>query len=287
MMSVPKFILCFSAATLVTGCAQPPVSPPPPARSVAAIDANQRAESLVRRGDFENAALQYREALRLAQSIEDADAIAANALNLSVVLQRLGRIDDARNTIVTAVDASGLAFAPLRQAQTALRHAVLDVEQKQNGNAIIWLERADTHCAQGCPVAAAIANLRGRIELDAGRLEAAASRAQQALALARAAGNGLETANALRLAGNAALGRADPAAAIAALGEALAIDRELAQPGKILLDLKTLGRAYHLAGDRGNARSHFERALVVATAERDTVAAAELRQLIAALAAQP
>jgi len=279
--------LTAAALALSAGCAQQPVAPPPPARAAAAIEANQRAEALVRRGDFENAALQYREALRLAQSIEDADAIAANAINLSIVLQRLDRMDEARSAIVAAIDGSSLAFAPLRIAQAALRHAVLDVEQKRNDTAAIWLARAESNCATGCPIAAAIANLRGRIDLDAARHESAAQHAQNALALARAGGDRIESANALRLLGNAALGRSDATAAVVALGEALAIDRELAQPRKILLDLTALGRAYQHAGDRSNARSHYERALVVATAERDSVSIAELRQLIGAFAAKP
>ena len=273
------------AVCLLAGCAQPPVAPPLPPRAAAAIDANQRAGSYFRRGDFELAAQQYREALRLAQSIEDADTIAANAINLSVAYQRLGRHDDARAVLAASIDGSALSFSQSRLAQAALRRAVLDFEQKRGASAAEWLARAESQCTQGCAIAAAIHNLRGQLELGAGRFDAAAANAQLALAAARAGADPIETANALRLAGHAAIAGGNGGGAITSLNEALAIDHGLAQPHKILLDLTALGRAYALAGDTSAARGYFERALAVANAERDTTAASELRQLAAALPA--
>jgi Tfp pilus assembly protein PilF len=272
--------LCF-----VAGCAQQRVAQPP-AIAAAAVEANRRADAQVRRGDLESAVQQYREALRLAQSIEDADAIAANAINLSIVYQRLGRSDEARGVLAPLADQSPLAFSAQRLAQADVRRAVLDIEQKRGDSAATWLVQAERHCQAGCQLAAVIQNLRGQLALDAGRFDAAGASAQLALAAARAANDRLETANALRLAGNAAMGAGDNARAMASFNEALAIDHELAQPRKILLDLTGLGHAARRAGDLPAARSAFDRALAVAVAERDTHAAAELRALVSALEAQ-
>jgi tetratricopeptide (TPR) repeat protein len=75
----------------------------------------------------------------------------------------------------------------------------------------------------------------------------------------------------------------DPAGAIQPLEEALALDRELADPRKILVDLVELGQASVAKGDRDAARAYFERALTVSRTASDARSAeaigARLRSL--------
>lgn len=88
------------ACALAAACARAPAPSQAPApgdraatvQGSAAMEANRRAEASLRRGDLEVAAARYREALRLSLAVEDAEGIAANALSLSVVLQRQGKI---------------------------------------------------------------------------------------------------------------------------------------------------------------------------------------------------
>jgi tetratricopeptide (TPR) repeat protein len=272
---------------LLAACAQQP-APPLAARQSAAIDANRKAEQLFRGGDYAGAARNYLEALRIAQSVEDAEGIAANAINLSIVYQRQGKLGEARAALAPVLEQPRLAFAPERLAQVALRRAVLDLEDKRSASAAEWLDKAQAACAsQSCALTASIHNLRGQLALDAGRSEAAAASANLALAASRGAGNKLEAANALRLLGNASIGAGDAAAAQAPLAEALAIDRELALPRKIFLDLVALGRASGLAGDKTAARVFYERARAVGEADRDAGEAAAALELIRALEANP
>ena len=72
-----------------TGCSAPP-KPSTAARQEAALEANRKGEAYVRHGELENAARSYREALRFSQALEDAEGIAANAINLSIVRRRAG-----------------------------------------------------------------------------------------------------------------------------------------------------------------------------------------------------
>ena len=282
-----RTIAAIVGCVLVAACAQPP-APPIPAREAAAIAANRRAETYFRRGDFENAAQYYREALRIAQSIEDADGIAANAINLSIAYQRLAQPAAARASLAQVLDQSKLSFAPARLAQAALRRAVLDLDERRHADAAAWIDNAASYCGeQGCALASAINNVKGQLALEAGNSAAAAASAQAALATSRAAGDRAETANALRLLGNAAIGAADAGAALAPLREALAIDRELALPRKIYLDLISLGRASALAGERGAARAYYERALAVSEADHDAPGAAAARALLGALGDKP
>ena len=270
------------ACALLASCAQAP-APPAAALPTAATESNRRAEAYLRRGDLENAALHYREALRLSLALEDAEGIAANAINLSIVYQRLGKYAEARASLAPVLEHANLSFAPERRAQAALRRSVLDLDERRYAGAGEWADRAAAFCGLPCALSAAIHNVQGQLALEAGRHAAAMAAARAALAASRASEDRAEAANALRLHGMAAIGAGDAAAALASLGEALAIDRELAVPRKIYLDLVGLGRASALRNERVAARAYYERARAVSEADRDAKGAAEARALIDAL----
>ena len=272
---------------LLAACAQQP-GKPLASRQAEAIEANRKAELRFRGGDFDGAVQQYREALRIEQSIEDVDGIAANAINISIAYQRLGKHAEARASLAPVLDHSTLSFPPARLAQAALRRAVLDFDERRYAGSAEWLEKATAWCGQqGCALSSAINNVRGLLALEAGRTDAAAASARAALDASRGSGDRVEAANAMRLLGNVAIRAGDAAAALAPLTEALAIDRELALPRKIYLDLVGLGRASALDGERAAARTYYDRALAVSEADRDAQGAAEVRDLIRALGNNP
>ena len=269
---------------LLAACVSPPPASPPATGALAAIEANRKADAFLRADDLEGAARQYREAIRLARSVEDPEGIAANAINLSIVYQRLGRRDDARASLALLLDRGQLGFSAERLAQAALRRSVLDLEDGRVASAGEWLERSASYCGQrGCEVSASIQNVKGQLALEAGKLDQAGASAKAALAASRVSGDRAEAANALRLLGVVAIRSGDAGAAIGYLGDALAVDRELGAPRKIYLDLIALGRASALKGDRGAARSYYERARAVSEADRDADGAEQARALIEAL----
>jgi len=276
------------ACALLAACAKAP-APPALASSTAvqptaAMEANRRGEASLRRGELDSAALHYREALRLSLAVEDANGVAANAVNLSIVYQRQGRYEDARAALAPLLERATLAHTPQHRAQAALRRAVLDLEERRAAEAAEWAGRAATWCGEPCPLAAAIRNVQGQLALEAGRTDEASAAARSALAASRAAGEPTEIANAQRLLGMAALAAGDGAAARDALAEALAIDRELGISRRIALDLIGLGRASALRGERDAARTYYERALAVSTADRDAAGSSAARALVDTLA---
>ena len=279
----PRPAAALGFAFLAACSAQPPASSPSFGEA-AVIEANHRADAYLRSGNLESAARQYREAIRLAQSVEDAEGIAANAINLSIVYQRLGKLEDARASLVPLFEQSRLSFSADRLAQAALRRSVLDLEERRLASSNEWADRAVSHCGQrGCAISGAIHNVKGQLALEAGRLDLAAASAKTALSASRASGDRTEAANALRLLGVTAIRTGNAGASTGYLVEALAIDRELAAPRKIYLDLIGLGRASELRGDRAAARSFYERARAVSEADRDAKGAAEARALSEAL----
>jgi tetratricopeptide (TPR) repeat protein len=275
------------ACALLAACARAPApsaaEQPVAVQPSAAMEANRRAEASLRRGDLDGAALHYREALRLSLAVEDANGIAANAINLSVVYQRQGKYQQARASLAPLLERATVDHAPERRAQAALRRAVLDIDERQFAAAAEWVQRAAAWCGQPCALSAAIRNVQGQLALEAGRHGEAVDAAREALAAARTASDSAEAANALRLLGMGAIAAGDGVAALAPLGEALDIDRGLGVPRKIYLDLVGLGRASALRGEREAARGYYERAVAVSEADRDEAGAAEARALAAAL----
>lgn len=272
------------ACALLVACSQPPAKPAPEG-TTAVIEANRKADNYFRNGNLNNAARYYLEAIRLAQAVEDVDGIAANAVNLSIVYQRMGKYAQARASLALILEQRGkLIFPQERLSQAALRRAVLDMDEQQFSSAAEWVERAANYCDRmSCPLLAGIHNVRGQLALESGQIDAATTSANAALSAGRGTGDRPETGNALRLLGLAAIRKGDAAAALGFLGDALVIDRELAVPRKIYLDLVGLGHAKALSGERDAARSFYERALTVSDADRDLQGASAARALIEGL----
>lgn len=275
-MRVLVLLIVVSAAA----CSAPP-KPSTAARQEAALEANRKGEAYVRHGELENAARSYREALRFSQALEDAEGIAANAINLSIVRQRQGRFAEARASLAAVLDQRNLKFSNARLAEVSLRQALLDLDEKNLAGADDWMAKATGHCAERCPAGAAIHNVRAQLALQAGRTDAAFLAARSAHDASLASGDQVEQANALRLLGIVGLKNGEAASARQHLEQALAIDRELGAPRKIALDLLALGQAAALGGDRESARAYYARALAVGEADRDVAVTAEARALLA------
>jgi tetratricopeptide (TPR) repeat protein len=265
---------------ILSGCG----SAPPAANNASLAQsrlaqAEGRAAAQVKSGDYAAAARQYAEALRIALTLENAEAIAANAINLSVVQQWLGHEAEARAALAPVLDNTRIAFSERRKVQAELRRAILELAAGNTGAAAIWAGQAENRCAQTrCEYAATLANVRAQIELDSGNA-AEAARLAQSVAGAGGAPR-TEIANALRILGRARQAQGQPDAALQPLKQALDIDRELGDPRKILADLSELARAAQGAGDAAAAGEYKERAQAVSRAMSDGRSPAEMEALL-------
>ena len=269
-----RFLVAILAA-VCAGCAARPEPVVPPAQERIAAAA-ARGTALARAGDNAAAALKFQEALRIARTIEDADAVAANAVSLSIVYQRLGHHAAARSALAVVLEAQGTRFPERRLLQAELRQAILELAAADTRDAVLYAQRAWERCQRlGCELAAAILNVQASAALERGDAEGSLRLAQAAEASARGRADRAETANALRNIGRARTRLGDPAGAMPALEQALEIDRALADPRKILADLAELERASAARGDAQAARGYSERALAIGRASREPSGAEE------------
>lgn len=267
-------VMCVVAAGLLTACSTPP------ARSTAQIRAqgfNTQGMDRYKAGDLPHALTYFEQALQLAQSIEDDDAIAVARLNLSMVYLGMGRQDEALKQLDGVLDEPRLAFSNDRRAEAALRRAMA-VQAGDRAGAAQALDRADALCGSRCAVRGKILNLKAYLALTSGRPEEGLRFAQQAHG-ALAKDDALERANALRLQGSACIALKTPAAAVAPLEEALKLDKAAGASEKIYQDLLLLGQA---SADRPElARDYWSRAHDVALAADNKAGAERTAKLLA------
>jgi tetratricopeptide (TPR) repeat protein len=261
-------------AALCAGCAAPP-QPVAPAAHEQIAEAGTRGAALARAGDHAGAALRFQEALRVARTIEDADAIALHAVNLSIVYQRLGHRAAARSALAVVLEDERRRFPARRIVQARLRQSILDLADGDVAAAKRNAADAFEGCRDiiACELAAAILNVQATAAFQGGEAQESLRLALAAESAARGRSDAAETANALRNVGRSRAALGDPAAAIAALEEALQIDRRLAEPRKILADLEELERASSAKGDVEAARGYAQRALAIRRASGEGPAA--------------
>jgi tetratricopeptide (TPR) repeat protein len=260
---------CGAAALLACACAGTAPTQNRTAQQAAAF--NQRAARAFDQGDYHRAAALYEQALRLNTGVEDAEGIAVNALSLARAHQAGGDAAAAHRVLDGLLADGPLLLPPARRAEAQARKAQLYLDTGDAARALEWSDKALTSCT-GCAALPAIQTLRGRVALAQADPGAALDWAGKALA-AISSGRTGETANALRLAGEARLARGELQAAIAPLEQALELDRGLGLSSRIYLDLMVLGRAHLQLRNRGAAREYFARARSVSTAAGDEAGA--------------
>lgn len=267
---------------LLAGCASPPAATVPAALQ-RAIAENNRAEQLYARGEYQAAIEHFRRALAAAEAVENEDAIAANLVNLSIVQHRIGERAAAIASAERVLNERNLRFPVQRLAEAALRLALLALEAGDPGTARKWTERAQSHCADPCALRAKMLGVHASLAIAAGDAPGAERFAREAVMLFRGRPEREELANGLRLLGVAATLRGEAVRGLAALAEALEIDKALALPRAIANDLIALGRAHASLGEASRARSFYERAIAVASADGNLPSVALAKSALAGL----
>lgn len=241
-------------ALVVSACAsRGPVERPPQVLAQAATLSRQAAQDFGR-GALVAAEQQYRAAVALYASVARLDEQLQAMLSLArvqaaqdgsseqaliTVRQVLARIEQTPSSEAAIISAETRVLAHGRAAALLMAR---DVDQAANH----WRE-ASAACASPCAHAAALSVLRARLHLQAG--EPAAARDLMTTLLPPAVVPEAEQANAWRVRAQALLALQQPAAALADVEQALAIDRRLALSARVVEGLRLQVAAYAALGD--------------------------------------
>ena len=247
-------------ALLACACGSAPVEPQN-ARLAESAEYNQRGAAALKLGDYRRALAFYEAALRIDISVEHAEGVAINSINLARVHQLAGEPARAHERLDALLADRLTPAAPQYVAAARLRKALLYQAAGDAGSAALMAGQAEESCKDAsCPWQGSLLNLRARIALAKGEAGAALALSTQALDANRARAAHEETANSLRLQAEARIAQKEFAAALAPLAEALALDKALGLSERIELDLRQLAAAHAGAGNAEAARELRARA---------------------------
>lgn len=240
-----RMLASMGAVLLLWGCANEPPAPVPALRAVAE-SANRAAVSAAQALRWENAVRSWKEALSVYQAIDDWEGQGRARLGLAHAYARLGRDSEAESNLLFMMEQE--AFPRLQRARASYQLAQL-AARKDEGLAILRLEEARRFCGADCLHVSAFDNLQAR--LSAARSDWLTVERLAGSVLTRRETSGAERAHALRLLAEAQFGRGQMDMARIYLGQALALDRELAEPEWLFEDYRLLERIAVANGDTG------------------------------------
>jgi tetratricopeptide (TPR) repeat protein len=275
-----KYGLAFvTVAVALGGCAGQAPQSETDYRRDQVLRSHQRGADAVVRGEYGRALYYYENALDQARSLEDADAVAVNLLNIAAVLHRSGEFAAARARLLQLIE----HVPPLPEAYVGRaegRLALIELQSGRPAEAAQRAARAEQHCAGAdCTWRPALLNVQASILLQEGNIPAAESRAKEALTVARGKDE-REEASAWRnlAAATTRAGRLNESRKYWLA--ALEIDRRIGAPERTVLDLLGLARLELDAGDRAAARAYARRAAEMADGARLAAPATAARALL-------
>lgn len=234
---------------------------------------NSRAVAAAEQGRFREAEAGFAEAYTLYGTVEDHAGMVTALVNSSRLYRSRGMTGRASAMAERAGEM--VHHVPRLAAEVCFERAKICLLQGDTACATEWSEQALQ--ASGEESRAMITGLRADIHLKRGEWQQCTELAREALALAGSAGDRHESADAHRIMGDCQLAGRQPRDACRSYGEALRLDKELAQPREVYADLKGLSACHAQQGDRGTAADYLLRAADIAIASGDTeVAAADL-----------
>lgn len=253
--------------TLLTACSSGPVQRDS-AVAAQARDEHADGQDAFSRHDFDSARRHFQRALRLHQSIDDAQGIALNRLDLARSWAALGEGAKADAELDALLSSAASASA---RAEAARQKAVIALAEDRLDDALRWQSEAASQCGADCSLGGSLAMIRAQVALRRGAFDQAQHEWNTAqAALPSATPPTAEQANLWRLGGQIARARKDFSAARSQLAQALATDRDNGLPDRVQFDLRLLAENAEASADRVTARDYYRRLLDAAlSTQRD------------------
>ena len=260
----PRAVTLFCGLVLLSlaACGSAPARQPIAAEL--AKKADHEAHRALREGDLMRAHELFRQSMLMQQALDDLQASAMAAINLSSVSHKLGDSVAALGLLeeILVVDKAVQISSDLRIA-AEFRKGVILADTGKAEAAESALKIAAQECGKQCSYAGGINNLGARLALTKGDYAAALATATGVIS---AGAEIEELANAQRIAAAAAFALEQHTAALAHYQAALVLDKELALSPRIAEDLKGLAKTLEKLGRKHEAEIFARRAEAVHTA---------------------
>lgn len=241
---------------IIFGCYKAPIEQPYRVNELnnLILQANRAFE----RGNLQSAELLYREAYKKARIIQDDNSSAIILISLSRLYSSLEQIKEAIRYIEAAEEIlKRSALNKNIEEEIVFERARLSFIS--NENAEIFLRKLINSDSLSIRIKAL--NLFARLRLKEKNFEEAEKFIRESLLLNQNISR-IEEANSWRILGELYL-RKDISLSEKYLLKALEIDRELAVPEKIALDMEILGKFYRDIGNKQKALEYFKRTLEI------------------------
>ncbi|WP_141266187.1 lipopolysaccharide assembly protein LapB [Thermodesulfovibrio sp. Kuro-1] len=255
-VSILISLIAIVCLTLMHGCYKPPLEQPYRINELnnLILQANKAFE----KGQSERAESLYHEALKKSRIIQDDNATVIVLISLSRLYTSTGQIEEAKKLIDSATELSNRAFLP-EDTLEELNFEKARIGFLLNENVEQLLRKLSFSNFTNIRIKSL--NLIARLKIKQHEYEEAEKLLNQALIINQKT-NRIEEANSLRLLGHVYLDKNNALAGQYFL-KALEIDKELAIPEKIALDMETLGIFYKNMGEKQKAKEYFIRALEI------------------------
>ncbi|WP_297209225.1 MULTISPECIES: tetratricopeptide repeat protein [Thermodesulfovibrio] len=250
--------LCVITLLLVTviSCYRAPVEQPHRISELSSLilQANKAFE----RGDIQAAELIYKEAYKKARLIQDDNSSVIILISLSRLYSSLDKIEDASSCVESALRLSEKSSIDRNVEEEIIfeRARIEFLKGKNDENSLKRLTKSESVLMRIKAL-----NLLSRIKLRVGEPNEAENLIKEALSLNKNISR-IEEANSWRLLGEI-YSKGKHNLAEKYLLRALEIDKEIAIPEKIGLDMEMLGRFYSNAGEKRKAIEYFNRTLEI------------------------
>jgi tetratricopeptide (TPR) repeat protein len=255
-----RLLLAWLVVGVLSACTSGPKTAPEPYLRTRVLEAQNAGSRQFARADYAAALPQFTQAWRLAVSLDDTAAAARNQYNVARTELAMGRVQ-------TALSRASEIDEPSVRVEAHMLRAQIHLSMGQWEQARSTLSQLALSCPGACPYAASVGLLHARLALGLGQWHDAANQARAVIPLLHLRQEDVEQANAWRLLASAQRRQGETAAALESAKAALALDRKLALPEKIVRDWMLIGDI-HGTTYPSQARESYQRALTVAQAAR-------------------
>lgn len=280
---LPQFVKAAALGALAAlgGCVSKETAQPVPPASREAQDVTLHAQESFEAGDFATAQKLYLRAVQIHRSVDNAEGVARNLVNLAIVQERAGERAAAAESLAALERFITLRRQALPGARESAELSEILTEAKLlrsrllvSGGRLTEAEAALGEAASGMEPHRA-ANARARLRLAQGRPEEALAEATRGWTSAGRAKDDAARAEAARQAARATEKLSRFEEALMWHERALDIERLVGSPAQVAASWEGVARSARALGRNDQARAATQRAQEVARAARSVVEAAE------------